>query len=424
MLQVQHDRYRSDCRPSKPDDPCQSIDQRTGNALKRLYLAALSLPLTVISACKPVVLSPAGDVAAQQKDILLASTYLMLLIIVPVLCLVGIFAWKYRASNKDAVYDPEWSHSTRLELVIWAAPLLIVICLGGLTWVGTHLLDPYRPLDRISSDTARTADLKPLEVEVVSLDWNWLFIYPEYGIATVNELAAPVDRPIEFKLTSAKVMNAFYVPTLAGMIYTMPGMQTMLHGVINEKGVYDGFSSNYSGAGFSGMRFKFHALDDAGFEGWVGRVRASGATLDSATYTTLEAPSENVVPTYFGAVSGALFHDILNLCTDSQRMCMDEMMMRDAQTQAGVAEAPHDAMGTTEMGHAEMDHGAMNHAGPAQREAPRHDAADDPIDPRRANRAMLRGHGMSQDLVPFFSATPASTPSETLDPDTLERTAK
>lgn len=445
MLQVQHDRYRSGCRPSKPDDPCQSIDQRTGNALKRLYLAALSLPLTVISACKPVVLSPAGDVAAQQKDILLASTYLMLLIIIPVLCLVGIFAWKYRASNKDAVYDPDWSHSTRLELVIWAAPLLIVICLGGLTWVGTHLLDPYRPLDRISSDTARTADLKPLEVEVVSLDWKWLFIYPEYGIATVNELAAPVDRPIEFKLTSAKVMNAFYVPTLAGMIYTMPGMQTMLHGVINEEGVYDGFSSNYSGAGFSGMRFKFHALDDAGFEDWVGRVRASGATLDSAAYDRLETPSENVAPIYYGAVSDVLFHDILNLCTGPDEMCMDEMMMRDAQTQAGHAETPHDAMAASDMDHTNMDHGAldhaaMSHADMAQMHAgqdsdPQNNATRDaPKDPRRANRAMLRGHGLSQDLKPFFGAKPEVSSSETpapvtlnpvtLDPDTRERTAK
>ncbi|PIL18891.1 hypothetical protein P775_17770 [Puniceibacterium antarcticum] len=352
-------------------------------------------------------MSPSGDVAAQQKDILLNSTYLMLIIIVPVMLLVVFFAWRYRASNRDATYDPEWSHSTRLELVIWAAPLLIVICLGGLTWVGTHLLDPYRPLDRISSTTKITKDRKPLQVEVVSLDWKWLFIYPEYGIATVNELAAPVDRPIEFKLTSSEVMNAFYVPTMAGMIYTMPGMQTMLHGVINEKGIYDGFSSNYSGAGFSGMRFKFHVVSDADFETWVAKSRASDATLDATAYLSLEQPTENVAPKFYSAVSDELYHDILNMCVAPGTACMDDVMMRDARTRAG--QEPMTAMNDADRT-APSEH--MTHMAPMDQMGEH--APDEPMKADPTGGGMLRGHGLSQDLTPFFGTKPAASSPDTL----------
>ncbi len=316
--------------------------------LKRLSWLA---PLPLLAGCKPVVLSPSGDVAARQADLLVQSTLLMLIIIVPVMALTVFFAWRYRATNKQASYDPDWDHSTKLELVIWAIPLLIIVSLGALTWVGTHLLDPYRPLDRIDAETP-VANQQPLQVQVVALDWKWLFIYPEQGVASVNQLAVPVDRPVEFTLTSTSVMNAFYIPAMAGMIYAMPGMQTTLHGVFNHPGEYQGLASHYSGAGFSGMRFKAHALDAAGFDGWVAQARASGETLDRARYLDLEKPSENVPPMAFAPVDPQLFSRVVNMCVEEGRMCMAEMMALDAQGGMGlpgianVALADADAPGT------------------------------------------------------------------------------
>lgn len=297
----------------------------------------LLLPLFgLLAACNAVVLSPSGDVAAQQRDLLVISTVLMLLIIVPVMALTVFFAWRYRQSNTEAAYEPDWDHSTHLEVAIWGAPLLIIICLGALTWAGTHLLDPYRPLDRIAEGRPAPKSVKPLQVNVVALDWKWLFIYPEYGIATVNELAAPVDRPIQFTITSSSVMNSFYVPALAGQIYAMPGMQTTLYGVINHPGEYRGFSANYSGAGFSGMRFTFHGMPQAGFDQWVTQVKASGATLDRPGYLLLERPSENVAPMHFASVDATLFNAVVNLCVEPGKMCMREMAEIDAKGGLGL----------------------------------------------------------------------------------------
>jgi cytochrome o ubiquinol oxidase subunit 2 len=253
-------------------------------AIPRRPIAMALLPLmALLSACDRAVLNPAGDIALQQRDIIYFSTALMLLIIVPVLALIVVFAWRYRESNKEATYDPHFDHSTALELVIWSAPLLIIICLGALTWWSTHLLDPFRPLDRVAAGKPIDPKAKPLVVQVVSLDWKWLFIYPEQGIATVNELALPVDRQVRFELTSTNMMNSFYAPTLAGMIYTMPGMRSQLHAVLNKPGVYDGMSANYSGAGFSDMRFKLYGVDARGFDAWVARVKASGKRSIPAT---------------------------------------------------------------------------------------------------------------------------------------------
>ena len=292
-------------------------------------------PVMLLAGCEAVVLEPSGDIAARQAELLVQSTLLMLIIIVPVMALTVWFAWRYRASNRQATYDPDWDHSTKLELVIWAIPLLIIVCLGALTWVGTHLLDPYRPLDRISAEQPIT-DEQPLQVQVVAMDWKWLFIYPEQGVASVNELVVPVDRPVEFTLTSTSVMNAFYIPAMAGMIYAMPGMQTTLHGVFNEAGQYQGLASHYSGAGFSGMRFKAHAVDGAGFDGWLARVADSGGTLDRARYLELEQPSENVPPMAFAQVDPQLFSRVVNMCVEEGRMCMAEMMAYDAQGGLGL----------------------------------------------------------------------------------------
>ena len=305
--------------------------------MSRFRLLALMPLALLLGGCDLVVLNPSGDIALQQRDLVVISTILMLLIIVPVMALTVFFAWKYREANNPADYDPDWNHSTYLELVIWAAPLLIIICLGAITWMWTHLLDPYRPLDRVAHGQPVAAEVKPLEVEVAALDWKWLFIYPEHGIATVNEMAAPVDRPIRFRLTATSVMNAFYVPALAGMIYAMPGMETTLHGVINKSGTFDGFSANYSGDGFSGMRFAFHGVDDEGFDAWVEKVKTEGGTLDRSTYLELAKPSENEPVRYYASVEPQLFRLIRDRCAEPGKMCMDEMMAIDASGGLGMA---------------------------------------------------------------------------------------
>jgi cytochrome o ubiquinol oxidase subunit 2 len=305
-------------------------------AVKHFRLLLLPLLAVLLSGCNAVVLFPSGDVAIQQRDILLFSTFLMLLIIIPVMVLTVFFAWKYRESNLQANYDPEFDHSAQLELVIWAAPLLIIICIGAVTWASTHLLDPYRPLDRISDNRLVTASDKPLEVDVVAMDWKWLFILPEQGIAVVNELAAPVNRPISFRITASSVMNTFYIPALAGMVYAMPGMQTPLQAVINKSGEYDGFSANYSGSGFWSMNFKFHGMSDADFEKWVADAKAKGTTLDLAAYRQLEKPSESEPVRYYASFEPGLFKRILNLCVDPNKMCLSEMAAIDAKGGLGL----------------------------------------------------------------------------------------
>ena len=299
--------------------------------MRRLRPLLLLPLLAMLPGCEAVVLAPAGDIAVQQRDLLIMSVVLMLIIVIPVMAMIVFFAWKYRESNKEARYEPDWDHSTHLELAIWAAPLLIIICLGAITWSGTHLLDPYRSLDRVNKGQAVAEGVEPLQVNVVAMDWKWLFIYPEYGIATVNELAAPVDRPIRFHITSTGVMNSFYIPALAGQIYAMPGMETKLHAVINRPGEYEGFSANYSGDGFSHMRFAFHGLDQSGFDQWIAGVRQGGQTLDRDRYLELEKPSEKVPVMRFGAVDGALWDAILNMCVEPGKMCMGEMMAIDKQ---------------------------------------------------------------------------------------------
>ncbi|MBB3342949.1 ubiquinol oxidase subunit II [Luteimonas sp. RC10] len=290
----------------------------------------------LLSGCDWVLMRPSGDIAMQQRDLILLSTGLMLLVIVPVIFLTFFFAWKYRASNKDAEYAPDWHHSTRLELIIWSAPLAIILVLGTVTWIATHKLDPYRPLDRIDANTPIAEGVKPLVVEVVALDWKWLFLYPEQGIATVNELAAPVNVPIEFKITSSSMMNSFFIPALAGQIYAMTGMETKLNAVINAEGVYKGFSGNYSGDGFSHMHFNFHGMSQDGFDAWVRKVQADQTPLGRQEYLVLEKPSEREPVRYFGNVDPALYEAILNMCVAPGSMCVHEMMHIDRSGGGGV----------------------------------------------------------------------------------------
>ncbi|MGH8853062.1 MAG: ubiquinol oxidase subunit II [Telluria sp.] len=313
------------------------------------------LPLAALAGCNTVVMNPTGDIAKQQADLITISVILMLIIIIPVMILIVVFAWRYRQSNTAAKYEPDWDHSTKLELVIWGAPLLIIIVLGLITWVSTHKLDPYRPLDRIDAQRPIPASTKPLEVQVVALDWKWLFIYPELGVASVNELVTPIDTPIRFKITASTVMNAFYIPTLAGMIYAMPGMETTLNAVLNKTGDYQGISSNFSGEGFSHMKFAYKGVTAAEFDAWAQKMKANPAVLNRADYLALEKPSVREPVRHYGQVEPALFNRVLNLCVAEGTVCMNEQMADDhkrAQVAAAIKQLPK--AGAAQLANAEV----------------------------------------------------------------------
>ncbi|MDE2052978.1 MAG: ubiquinol oxidase subunit II, partial [Gammaproteobacteria bacterium] len=220
----------------------------------------------------------------------------------PVIALTLIFAWRYRASNEKADYRPDWSHSNTIEAVVWLIPCIIIATLGVIAWRSSHSLDPYRPLD---------SKVKPIRIDAVALDWKWLFIYPDQKVATVNEVAFPANVPVEFHITSATVMNAFFIPQLGSQIYAMAGMQTELHLLANEPGTYQGLSSNYSGDGFSGMTFKATALPQQGFDAWLAKVKGSQQTLGAPAYERLARPSENNPVAYYSQVQPNLFADII-----------------------------------------------------------------------------------------------------------------
>ncbi|WP_443751133.1 ubiquinol oxidase subunit II [Asticcacaulis solisilvae] len=266
------------------------------------------------------VMDPKGPVGASEKDLILLAVALMLIPVIPVIVMTVAFAWKYRASNTKATYAPDFEHSNRIEAVVWAIPCLIILALGAVTWVSTHTLDPGKAV------AATAANAKPVEVEVVSLDWKWLFIYPDYGVASVNELALPVGTPVHFKLTSASVMNAFFIPQLGSQIYTMTGMETQLNLRADAAGDYEGMSTNYSGEGFAGMKFTARAMDQAGFDAWIAKARTSANSLDLAGYAQLSKRSQDLPASYYGSVDPTLFHRVLNKCADGSAPCTDDGM--------------------------------------------------------------------------------------------------
>lgn len=259
--------------------------------------------LTLLSGCTFELLAPKGEIGAQEKTLLITATALMLLVVIPVIAMTLYFAWKYRATNTKAVYMPRWAHSTRIELVVWIIPCIIVSILAVLTYKSSHALDPYRPLE---------SDVEPINIDVVSMDWKWLFIYPDHDIATINEIAFPVDTPVNFRITSSAMMNAFFIPQLGSMIYSMAGMETKLHLNATQAGTYAGLSSNYSGAGFSGMRFKAIATTNEGFQEWVNKARASNNPLTPQAYDALLKPSENVPVTLYSSVPAGMFDNIMH----------------------------------------------------------------------------------------------------------------
>ncbi|MBP2845343.1 cytochrome o ubiquinol oxidase subunit II [Dickeya oryzae] len=258
----------------------------------------------LLSGCDMALMNPKGQVGLEQRSLILTALGLMLIVVIPVIIMTIAFAWKFRASNEKAKYTPNWSHSNKIEAVVWTVPIIIILILGTITWKTTHSLDPYKPLD---------STVKPINVEVVSLDWKWLFIYPDLGIATVNELAFPTNVPVNFKITSDTVMNSFFIPRLGGQIYAMAGMQTQLHLIANEPGKYDGISGGYSGQGFSGMKFTAIATpDQQAFDQWVENVRKSSKTLSTMNdFNKLAQPSEYHPVEYYSQVQPDLFRQII-----------------------------------------------------------------------------------------------------------------
>ena len=259
--------------------------------------AALGLA-SLTTGCAGSVLDPAGPVGAADAQILILATVIMLGIVIPTLGMAFWFAWKYRASNTKAEYLPNWSYSGRIEAVVWSIPILTIMFIGGVIWIGSQQLEPSRPLP------SRTP---PLEVQVVSLDWKWLFIYPREGVATVNELVVPAGTPVRFSVTSGSVFNAFFVHQMGSMIYAMPGMVSRVNLQADRPAVLLGQSAHFSGDGFSDMQFRTVSLPANRYAAWVAAARASPLTLDGAAYAQLARQSHDVRPFAFGRIDPALF---------------------------------------------------------------------------------------------------------------------
>ncbi|MCW6506498.1 ubiquinol oxidase subunit II [Lichenifustis flavocetrariae] len=255
----------------------------------------------LLAGCQARVLDPQGPVGVAERMILLNALAIMLCIVVPLIVAVLGFAWWFRTGNPKARRLPEWSFSGQIEIVTWSVPLMAIMFLGGIAWFGSHELDPGKPL---------SSEKKPLDVQVVSLDWKWLFILPDQKVASINSLVVPVGTPVRFALTSASVMNAFFIPRLGSMIYTMNGMVQKLNLQADHEGTYDGLSSHFSGDGFPGMHFTVRAVPQAEFDAWVEAARGSGPALDENAYTSLARQSMNVPAATFRDVAADLFDRI------------------------------------------------------------------------------------------------------------------
>jgi cytochrome o ubiquinol oxidase subunit 2 len=264
-----------------------------------------------LGGCSEGVLNPQGPIAFAERQILFNSLGIMLAIVIPtIIATLGVAFW-FRASNRRAVYMPEFTYSGRLEMIVWSIPAMTVLLVGGVAWVGAHDLDPRKAI---------TSAVKPVNVQVVSLDWKWLFIYPDEGIASVNRLTVPVGTPISFELTSSGVMNSFFVPQLGGQIYTMSGMATRVQLQADHPGTYPGLSAQFSGDGFADMRFTVDAMPADEFAGWVTATRSMGPTLDAGTYADLAKPSERVAPFTYRAIASDLFNRIVMSGTTPDEM--------------------------------------------------------------------------------------------------------
>ncbi len=280
--------------------PRPSTVPRMPRALRAVAGAAAMV--LALAGCGGGVLDPKGPIGAADSLILINSIEIMLVIVVPTIVAALAFAWWFRESNTRAHYQRGFVFSGQIELIVWAIPILVILFLGGVIWIGSHTLDPANPID---------SQKAPLRVQAVSLDWKWLFIYPDQGVASVNELVLPVGQPAHFQLTSATVMNNFFVPQLGSMIATMNGMVTNLHLQAGRPGKYLGLSAQFSGDGFSDMHFNVRAVTPDEFAAWAGSAKQSGPMLDRETYAALNQNSQNVAPFTFRAVDPALFEAIV-----------------------------------------------------------------------------------------------------------------
>ena len=265
-------------------------------------LAIVLIGAATLGGCTEGVLDPKGPIALAERQILFNALGIMLAIVIPViLATLGVAFW-FRASNERARYRPNFAYSGRLEMLVWSIPAMTVFLVGGVAWVGSHDLSPRKPI---------ASTVKPLRVQVASLDWNWLFIYPDQGIASVNQLTIPLGTPVSLELTSSGVMNSFFVPQLGSQIYTMAGMTTRLHLQADHAGTYRGFSAQFSGEGFSDMRFDADAVSDEKFAQWLDTARGAGPELNAETYADLVKPSSKVTPFTYRAVAPGLFDKIM-----------------------------------------------------------------------------------------------------------------
>jgi cytochrome o ubiquinol oxidase subunit 2 len=250
-----------------------------------------------------LLLEPKGPIGGAERFVIIAAFVLMLIVIVPVFVMVIWFPRRYRASNKKATYRPKWSYSTKIDMAMWLVPLAIVTALGILSWSATYRLDPYKPI---------ASEDRPINIEVVSLDWKWLFIYPDYDIAVVNQLVFPAKVPLSFRITSATVLTSFFIPQLGSQIYAMAGRQSLLHLMADEPGTYAGHNQQFSGRGYADMHFKATAVSPEQFEAWVRKIRQSPDKLDVARYEKLAKPSVGHPVTFFSSVTPDLFGRIVH----------------------------------------------------------------------------------------------------------------
>jgi cytochrome o ubiquinol oxidase subunit II len=277
-----------------------------GGATSRKLLAAVAIVglAVLLSGCglpNAPIANPKGAIGLAERNILFRAFGIMMIVVIPVFIMAAWFAWRYRATNAKANYQPNWI-SGRLDALVWIIPSIIVISIAVHVWIFTHALDPYKALD---------PPTKPLEVQVVAENWKWLFIYPEQGIATVNEIAFPAGTPLTLRITSDTVMNSFIIPALGGQIYAMAGMQSQLNLVADEPGHFVGRNTQYSGSGFADQHFEAVAMTTDDFDAWVDKVKQSGTTLDEAAYAELAKPSSKVPVTYYASVEPNLFAKII-----------------------------------------------------------------------------------------------------------------
>jgi len=249
-----------------------------------------------------LLFDPKGPIGDAERFVIVAAFVLMLIVVIPVFVMSSWFPWKYRAANSKATYMPKWNYSLGIDLAMWLVPVAIVTALGILSWKATHNLDPYKPID---------SGGKPIRIEVVSLDWKWLFIYPDHDIAVVNQLVFPAGVPLSFRITSDTVLTSFFIPQLGSQIYAMPGRQTRLHLLADEPGTYAGHNQQFSGRGYADMHFKAIATSREQFEAWVQKARQLPDKLDPARYSQLAKPSIAHSVTYFSAVKPGLFGHII-----------------------------------------------------------------------------------------------------------------